>query len=115
MYLDILKAKLQRILLLGLTYTPDGVETEAQDHSCQHLSCTIPTLRLQKSKLLKERNWKYGSNNEKLFTVKEGIHHLKADCSRLYTKRQNSVCGLVKLESAYNADAVGLSKYIKWG
>ena len=56
MYLDILKAKLQRILLLGLTYTPDGVETEAQDHSCQHLSCTIPTLRLQKSKLLKERN-----------------------------------------------------------
>jgi len=44
--------------------------------------------------------------------LKKGIHHLKADCSRLYTKRQHSGCGLVKLESAYNAAVVGLSKYI---
>lgn len=56
---------------------------------------------------------KDGSNNEKLLTVKEGIHHWKAGCSRLYAKRQNSGRGLVKLEFACNAAIVGLSKYIK--
>jgi hypothetical protein len=71
------------ILLLGLAYTPDGVKIDEQDHSSQHLSYSIPTLQLQNSKLIKEINWKDGSNNEKLLTVKEGIHHQKADCQTM--------------------------------
>jgi hypothetical protein len=34
---------------------------------------------------------------------------------RLYIKRCNTGCGLVKLGSAYNAAIVGLSKYIMQG
>jgi len=44
------------MLLLGLAYTPDGVKIDEQDHSSQHLSYTIPTLHLQNSKMVKERN-----------------------------------------------------------
>lgn len=100
---------------MGLAYTPDRVRIDKQDHSSEHLSCNIPTLQLQNSKLIKERNWKDGSNNEKLLTVKDGIHHQKTDHGRLYAKRQKSGHGLVKLESAHNAAIVGLSKYIMWG
>jgi len=46
----------KRILLLGLAYTPDRVRIDKQDHSSEHLSCNIPTLQLQNSKLIKERN-----------------------------------------------------------
>jgi len=34
---------------------------------------------------------------------------------RLYLKRQNGGCGLVELESAHDADIVGLIKYIEQG
>jgi hypothetical protein len=40
----------------------------------------------------------------------EGTHHLKAGVNRLYIIRQNDGCGLVKLESTYNAATAGLSK-----
>ena len=50
----------------------------------------------------------------KLITT-EGIHHPKADVNWLCMKRQNDGHGLVKLESAYNADIVVLSEYIKQG
>ena len=40
---------------------------------------------------------------------------MKADINRLYIVRQNDGCRLVKLESAYNAATVGLTKYIKQG
>ena len=98
---------------MGVAYTPDGVKIYEQGHSSQNLSYSIPTLQLQNSELTKERNCKDESNNEKLITVKEGIQHQKADCSRLYATRQNSGCGLVKLESTCNVAFVGLSKCIK--
>ena len=45
----------------------------------------------------------------KLLTT-EGIHHPKADVNKLDIKIRNG--GSVKLESAYNAAIIGLSKYI---
>jgi len=48
----------------------------------------------------------------KLVTI-QGTHHLKADINRLYIERHDDVCGLVKLESTYNAAIVGLCKYFK--
>ena len=63
-------------------------------------------------------NWlkeieKIDQKMRKLLTT-EGIHHLMADNNRLYIKRQDCGCGLVKLESTYNA-AIILSEYIKQG
>jgi len=44
-----------------------------------------------------------------------GIHHLKADVKETLHQKWNGGHGLIKLESAYNAAAIGLSKYIKQG
>jgi hypothetical protein len=66
-------------------------------------------------KWLRKENEKMDQTMKNSLTVKEGIHHRKADCSRLHAKRQNSGRELVKLDSACNAVIVGLSKYIKWG
>ena len=40
---------------------------------------------------------------------------MKADINRLYISRQNGGCGLVELESVYNAAIFGLSADIKHG
>ena len=66
----------------------------------------------QNSQLVKKRTCKDTSKDEK---ATEQIHHPKADVNRLYSKRRNGGCGLVKLESTYNAATVGLSEYIKEG
>ena len=84
---------------------------EEQDHSYQHLSCTIPTLQLQNSQLVKERNWKDRLQNQE--TSKYWRNPPPE--GRLYIKRQNGGHGLVEQESAYNATIDGLSEYIKWG
>ena len=53
--------------------------------------------------------------NTRSLTSTEGIHHPKAGVNKLCTKKQSDGNRLVKLESAYNAATVGLSKYLKRG
>jgi hypothetical protein len=50
----------------------------------------------------------------KLLTT-EGTHQLKADVTRLYIKRQTGGSGLVKLESLYDVEIVGLSEHTEQG
>jgi len=61
---------------------------------------------------LKKETEKMDQKTRKLLNIKE-IQHPKADVNRLYIKRWNGGCGLVELESAYNAPTVSLSKNIK--
>jgi hypothetical protein len=74
-----------------LANSQDRVKLEAQDHSYQHLRCTSHSLQLGIVNWLRKEIGKIDQKSRKLVTIEE-IHHLKADGSRLYIKRQN--CGL---------------------
>ena len=48
----------------------------------------------------------------KILTI-NGMHHPKADVSRLYIKRKNGGGGLLELMSVYKQIIVGIAEYIK--
>ena len=97
---------------MGLANSQEGVKLEEQDCSHQYHSCTSLSVQLWNSQLVKTRNWEGRLKNH--LTV-EGIHHPQAYLNGLDIKRPNGGCGIVKLESAYNAAIFGLNEYIKEG
>jgi DNA mismatch repair ATPase MutS len=80
------------------------VKLKEQDHSYQHLSCTSPSLHLLNSQVVKKGNSEERSKKERASNV--NTH---------YIKRQSGGCGLVELESAYDAAIGSLCEYIKQG
>jgi len=67
---------------LGPTNSQDRAKLKEQDHSYQHLCCTSPSLQLGNSQLVRKEIEKIDLKTRELLTI-EGIHHPKADISRL--------------------------------
>ena len=80
------------------------VKLKEQDHSYQHLSCTSPSLQLRNSQVVKK-----GKSEERSKKARA------SNANKLYIKRRSGGCGLVELESAYDAGIVGFYQYIKQG